>query len=273
MTLTTGLPFSDYLALDALSISSLKVLGESPLKFQHALTSRRTETAAMALGTAAHMAILEPRRFDPAVYTGAVRRGKEWEAFQSANQDKLILTQNDLDQVVGMRNSVRSFRPAMRYLVDGQAEVTMQWVDVETGRKCRGRIDWLTTLDGAHIITDLKTTKSAKAMAFGSQAAKLGYHMQLAYYFDGYLSITGVAPIMKIIAVESAAPHEPAVFSIPEDVILQGREEYRRLLTLLDECEETNNWPPALETESDLSLPSWAYGGEDDDVSGLGLIA
>lgn len=273
MSLTPGIPFADYLALDGLSISNLKFMGESPLKYRHHLTAPRTEPAAQSLGTAAHAAILEPRKFNPAVFPGAVRRGKEWDAFLAAHAGELILKQDDLDLVEGMRNSVRSYAPAMRYLVDGQAELTMQWVDAETGRKCRGRLDLLTIIDGVHFITDLKTTRSARPFAFGGQAAKLGYHLQLAYYYDGYLAITGIAPTVKIIAVESSAPFEPAVFSIPEDVILQGREEYRRLMTLLAECEASNNWPPALETESDLSLPTWAYDSEDTDVSGLGLIA
>ena len=273
MSLTPGIPFADYLALPGLSISNLKVLRESPLKYLHNLTAPRTETAALALGTAAHTAILEPRKFNPAVFTGATRRGKEWDAFLAAHAGEIILKQDDLDLVEGMRNSVRSYGPAMRYLVDGQAELTMQWADPATGRKCRGRIDWLTAIDGRPVIVDLKTTRSAKPFAFGGQAAKLGYHLQLAYYFDGFTAITGETPAMKIIAVESSAPFEPAVFSIPEDMILQGREEYQQLLQRLAECEETNNWPPALETESDLSLPTWAYGSEDDDVSGLGLIA
>lgn len=267
-----NLPFSDYLALDALSISSLKLMRESPLKFKHNLTAHRTATPSMALGTAAHCAILEPRKFNPVVFPGATRRGKEWDAFQAAHAGETILKQDDVDLVEGMRNSVRSYAPAMKYLVDGQAEVTMQWTDATTGRKCRGRIDWLTTGDGP-VIVDLKTTVSAKPFAFGGQAAKLGYHLQMAYYYDGFVAITGEAPLMKIVAVESKAPFEPAVFSIPEDVITQGREEYQQLLSRLAECEESNNWPPAIETECDLSLPVWAYEQEDNDVSDLELTA
>jgi len=267
------LDFAAYRALEGESISDLKVLRESPLKYRFNKTAPRHETAAMALGSAAHTGILEPRKFNPAVYQGATRRGKEWDAFQAAHAGELILKQDDVDLVEGMRNAVRSYGPAMRYLVDGQAEVSMQWVDATTGRKCRGRIDWLTRIDGQPVIVDLKTTKSAKPFAFGGQSAKLGYHLQLAYYFDGFVAITGETPSMKIIAVESSAPFEPAVFSIPEDVITQGREEYQQLLQRLAECEETNNWPPALETESDLSLPTWAYDAEDNDVSGLGLLS
>lgn len=272
--LLKSLPFDEYLALDALSISRLKVLQESPLKFQHALTAERKETSSMALGSAAHLAILEPRRAeqDLIVWTGG-RRGKEWDAFKAAYADKVILTMDESDQVDGMRRSVRSYAPAMRYLAAGDAEVSMLWTDAITGRACRGRIDWLTTLDGRPVIVDLKTTKSAKPFMFGGQAAKLGYHLQAAYYQDGLEAITGERAAVIIVAVESAAPFEPAVFRVPDDVLEQGREEYRQLLTRLAECEESNHWPPALETESELTLPTWAFGSEDDDVSGLGLSA
>ena len=273
--LIRNLDFPAYRALDGLSISNLKVLRDSPMKYRHNLMTPREETAAMALGTAAHCAILEPAKIksEYVLWDGGTRRGKDWEAFKVDNAGKRILTVDEFETINGMRKAVRQFAPAARYLAEGEAEISMTWADPETGRACRGRMDWLTKIDGRDIIVDLKTTRSASAFGFGSQAAKLGYHLQIAYYFDGFHEITGRYPDMKILAVESSSPFEPAIFSVPEDIILQGREEYRNLLTRLTECERANNWPPALETEEPLTLPSWVYGSEDSDLSGLGLIA
>ena len=270
-----NLDFAAYRALDGLSISSLKVLRDSPMKYHHALTAPHEETAAMALGTAAHTAILEPLKIksEYVLWDSGARRGKEWEAFKSANIGKRILTVDEFETVNGMRKAVHTFAPAARYLVEGEAEVSMSWTDPETGRACRGRIDWLTKINGRPVIVDLKTTRCASLFGFGAHAAKLGYHLQLAYYFDGFYEITGLYPDMKILAVESSAPYEPAIFSVPEDIIEQGRDEYRSLLTRLDECERSNSWPPALDVEEPLTLPSWVYGSEDSDISGLGLTA
>lgn len=270
-----GLDFAAYRSLEGLSISNLKVLRDSPLKFKHSMMTPHEETAAMALGTAAHCAILEPSKIkaEYVLWDQGTRRGKEWEAFKAANTGKRILTVDEFEAINGMRKSVRTYAPAAPYLAEGEAEVSMTWTDAVTGRPCRGRIDWLTEMDGSAVIVDLKTTRSVALFTFGAQSARLGYHLQLAYYFDGFHSITGRYPEMKILAVESSAPYEPALFSIPEDVILQGREEYRNLLTRLAECELSNHWPPALEVEEPLTLPSWVYGAMDDDLSGLGLIA
>ena len=273
--LIRNLDFAAYRALDGLSISTLKVLRDSPMKYRHNLMTPREETPAMVLGTAAHCAILEPAKIkaEYVLWNGGTRRGKDWDAFKGANTDKHILTVDEFEAINGMRKSVRQFAPATRYLTEGEAEVSMLWTDPETGRACRGRIDWLTKIDGRWIIVDLKTTRTASAFGFGSQAAKLGYYLQLAYYFDGFYEITGQYPDMKILAVESSAPYEPALFSIPDEIIEQGRDEYRALLVKLSECEQANSWPPALEMEEPLTLPSWVYGAMDDDLSGLGLIA
>src|SRR5512133_3499649 len=86
-SLTEGIPFAEYLQLPGLSISALKLLRQSPLKFKHNLTAPRVETAAMALGTAVHTAVLEPHRLptDYITWEGGTRRGKEWDAFKAAN--------------------------------------------------------------------------------------------------------------------------------------------------------------------------------------------
>jgi hypothetical protein len=108
-------------------------------------------------------------------------------------------------------------------------------------------------------------------MVFGSHAAKLGYPLQWAWYFDLYESITSVEPEMVEIVVESAPPHAVVTYIIPEDAILQGRDEYEKLLEVLYRCERTGEWPGPAECEQVLSLPSWYYGDGTDDLTDIGL--
>ena len=77
---------------------------------------------------------------------------------------------------------------------------------------------------------------------------------------------------MVEIVVESEAPHAVVVYQIPDDVLEYGRDEYRRLISILDECEQAKSWPGPCETEQVLTLPSWVYGSEDD-LTDLGLEA
>jgi len=273
MGITPNIPFADYLKLPGLSASALKKLMRSPLAFKwdqdhpnHATSS------AMALGSATHTAILEPERFaEEYVIWEGDRRGKAWLDFKDANSSRSILTASEYEDVAGMRNSVHGFGPAARYLKEGIAEVTLQWTDPDTGRAMRGRVDWITVIDGQIVLVDLKTTRDSSPRKFGADAYKLGYHIQSALYCDGWYHLTGTFPRFVFLAVESKVPYEPGVFNTPEDVLAQGHEEYMRLQATLKECEDTNTWPPRASEEQDLTLPAWAMDSEDEDLSDIGL--
>ena len=61
--ITTDIPFEQYLKLPGLSASAMKKLMRSPLAFKwNQDHPDHASTPAMALGTAAHTAILEPHR-------------------------------------------------------------------------------------------------------------------------------------------------------------------------------------------------------------------
>lgn len=271
------LPFADYRKLPGEHISDLKELSRSPMKYRHRKDHPGGETPAMALGTATHTAVLEPHKLltDYTLWDQGDRRGKGWEAFKATAEaaGKRILTKAEFDLVQGMRDSVRDFLPAMKYLKDGEAEVTMQWTEPLLGTACIGRLDWLTKIDGKPVLVGLKTAKDARHFKFAGQAYALGYHLQWAYYYDGFYHLTGEFPKVVEIVVENTAPFEPAVYEIPGDILALGHDEYMRLLELLQKCEAANSWPPSLEDEQVLTLPTYAYGRDDDDLSDLGLTA
>ncbi len=261
---------SEYRALPAMNISLLKELRRSPLHFRHAMTHSKS-SAAMALGTAAHCATLEPERFahdfvvwDRRTDSGraAPRTGKAWEAFVAEAGARTVLTADEYGLTVEMAAAVRTDAVAAKYLEHGEPEVSMTWT--LDGRPCKGRVDWMTVMDDGPVIVGLKTARDCRPFVFGSAAARLGYHLQWAWYFDGYVASTGKTPRMVEIVVESDAPHAVVVYDIPPDVIDQGRDEYQELLRQLAICERDNVWPGPAETELVLSLPSWVYGSEDD---------
>lgn len=270
--ITVSLPFQEYLRLPGLSASAIKKIMRSPLAYKWSLDHPDTaSTPAMALGTAAHTAILEPHRFADqyAIWDGD-RRGKAWTDFKEAQAAKSIITASEYADVMGMRDALQGYEPAARYLQNGIAEVTIQWIDRATGRPFKGRIDWLTVVDGRVVLVDLKSTRSTNPRKFGADAYKLGYHIQFALYVDGWFHLTGDTPLFKVLAAESKPPYEPAVFDVTEDVLAQGHEEYMSLLAMLKACEDTNTWPPALQEEQELTLPVWAS-TSDDDLSDIGL--
>jgi exodeoxyribonuclease VIII len=276
--IASRIPAAEYHASEGLSISRLKELKRSPKHYQWALTHPK-ESQPLTLGSAAHCAVLEPERFskDYAVWArrtdgGALapRRGQWWDAFKAEHGNRTIITADEYETVHGLQGAVRADPVASRYLSSGEPEVVLSWT--MAGRACRGRVDWLTRIDEEPCIVGLKTARDCRPFIFGSAAAKLGYALQWAWYFNGYVTVAGVKPRMVEIVVESAAPHAVVVYTIPEDIILQGEEEYMRLLTQLSECEAADSWPGPASVEQVLTLPSWYYEVEDD-VSDLGLEA
>lgn len=276
--IVSALPYSDYASAPALNISALKELRRSPLHYRYRLAHPK-DTAPMRLGTAAHCATLEPDAFRERFVAwtrvtesgrNAPRSGKAWEAFADQHSHLTILTADEWNDACAIADAIRSDATAMKYIASGDAEVSMTW-DMH-GRKCKGRVDWITHVDGTPVLVGLKTARNAALFPFSSAAAKLGYHLQWAWYFDGYCAIKGTEPRVVEIVVESDAPHAVVVYDIPPDVILQGREEYEHLLRTLAECEARGEWPGYALGEQTLSLPSWVYGA-DDDINDIGLEA
>lgn len=274
MKITSRMPRAEYDAIDALNISRLKNMKRSPLHYRHALTQPHV-SAPLTLGTATHVATLEPERFDSdyAIWNrktesgkNSPRNGKAWDEFQATASacKKSVLTLDEAAEAQAIAASIRANELAMQYLSSGDPEVTLECtID---GRARKGRVDWL--LDG-HII-GLKTARDCRHFAFGAQSAKLGYHLQWAWYFDLYHAIKRTQPAMMEIVVESAPPYAVAVYAIGPDIIDQGRDEYIELLKLLDECELTDKWPGPVPQIEWLSLPTWAYPAIDD-LNELGL--
>lgn len=274
----SGMPYEWYERQDGERISHLKLLDRSP---QHYIYGRQHSivTRPLRLGRASHTAVLEPERFaaEYLVWRGLTKNGtpaarnpkhKKYAAFLQESAGRTILDQVEERAALTIQQAVRTNADAMRYLAAGDAELTLLWPI--RGRQCKGRVDWLAILDGRYVIVGLKTARNCTLFPFSTAAAKLLYHAQWAWYHDGFHIITGEVPRLVEIVVESAAPHAVVVYTIPDEVIQQGREVYERLLMLLEQCEHANQWPGPAPGEVLFSLPTWAYHTQDD-LSDLGL--
>ena len=271
--LYTGVSWERYTGINRTNISTLKELARSPLHYEHRRSNER-QSSALSFGRSAHMAILEPERFessyvvwDEKTASGRTRprNGKDWDQFCLDNSGKCIVKADEFRLACNVRDAVRSKPVARKYLAHGDPEATLLWEDVETKRRCKGRLDWITSIDNVDVLVGLKTTRDHAARPFSNQAAKLLYYLQWAYYYDGYSLVTGKEPRVVEIVVESCAPHDSIVYIIPSDVLEVGREEYRRLLVRLGECERARRWPGIAENEMVFQLPAYMH---DDAESG-----
>ena len=102
-----NMPYEEYAKVDALNGSSIIHMRRSPMNFRWKMDNVEPPTPALILGTATHRMILEPNRVGDFAVWGEkeeekVRRGKVWDAFQEAHQDKMILTVDERDAMVSM---------------------------------------------------------------------------------------------------------------------------------------------------------------------------
>jgi exodeoxyribonuclease VIII len=236
--------------------SHLRLLAKSPAHFR---AGYGEQTSAMELGSAVDALLLNGQAV--VAYPGAVRRGKEWEAWKAAHEGSFIVTQSTLDTAEAMKASVMASPEAARLLlgpsVTRQERLTWKWGD----RAITGEPD---AFVAGQYVVDLKTTQCAAPDKFRWQALRLLYHAQLSCYGAGIAAVKG-APVKDhyIVAVESKAPYPCTVLRVSDNLIEQGRQMVASWLERLKVCEDADQWPGYSQSIVDLDAP------EDDAVAGL----
>lgn len=277
------LPLEDYLAVDALSSTGLRLLSRSPWHYRNRIDVAPTRP--MLRGTLAHCAVLEPgamaQRF--AVVPGdAPRRPSRtqwaaknpsvdskaamawWTTFQEENADRELVSLEDYAVCQQQLHAVRQQPQLAELLRAGRGEVSLFWIDDATGIYCKARPDWLPAGDLASTPLDLKTCVDESPSGFGRAAARLRYDLQAAHYTAGIEAATGV----KVSAfVFGAVTNKPPVLAVPyvltDEIRDQGRDERRELMERLAWCQRENEWPAYGAGIQMLDFPAYAkHSGE-----------
>lgn len=264
-----------YDALVGENFSRLKNMARSARHYQYRSQTPRTDTPALSLGRAVHLAVLEPEKFSTTCvrWDGGTRRGKEWDAFRERHGGREILTADEDDLCADISSAVLADPIARHYVTGGAPEVSVLWThdEQEMGElpgfsvECKARLDYVRP----DCLVDLKTCRDASQEGFGREAWRLQYHVQAAYYRDGYAAATGRVLPFFIVAVEKDAPHVCQVFRVTENLLDLGRDSYLAMLRQLDQCKREGTWPGYSEGELELMPPRWAL--PDDDAGDLGL--
>lgn len=260
----------EYHASDGLSSSALKLILQSPKKYQweYILGNKKEETEAMIFGTQFHMFCLEPELFEKTYYIVQEKIDKRTKRYQellliAESQQKEIISDERVYELTKIRESVfncsisreRKIK-AERFLTGGVAEQSIFWKDEESGLILKTRPDCQN--HSASVIIDLKTTKNACIDAFSLDIYKRGYFIQAAIAVDGVKALTGKEMGFLNLAVEKEAPYCAQAYSYADDVIEIGRIEYRRAINIYLKCNKENYWPSYEDDMVDISIPHWA---------------
>lgn len=278
-----GIPFEEYKRWDAVNKSKLDYLvNASPLHLWHAEQHPEPETAAMRLGSALDTLLLdEPgtyeERYVIATQCAATlakggrckndgrteHEGYEGQFFCGVHapdarilSGRIVLKEEEDAYVKSMRKAILDNTPARKFIgSEGQNQLSIVWMDVETGLKCKARLDMFRPRWG--MIGDLKTTDDASPEAFARSIAKFGYARQSAFYLDGAKAVQLGADLFGFLCAESSPPHATATYQIDQAAIDVGGSQIRKALRTYAHCKETGVWPGYDNQFPLISVPRW----------------
>ncbi|MBX9756015.1 MAG: PD-(D/E)XK nuclease-like domain-containing protein, partial [Pseudomonadaceae bacterium] len=226
----------------------------------------RQRTPKYEFGTAVHAAVLEPQRFKQTYLThpgNKAKSTKSFKEFELANPGKRVLMLRELNDIIGCANSLRSATVirthsaafTMADLVDlGTPERNYYWLDAQTGLTCKARMD----LTIENIVIDVKTAPDARGERFKWDAAKFGYHIQAAFYMEGFAQFQpeGKEIIMTFLVGEKLSPYGSVVYQADKDTFWAfGKRRVRELLAQYQRCLQAQSWPGYAQGPQLLKLP------------------
>lgn len=253
---------ADYHSQKAVSKSGLDLIRKAPAIFKHRRENPLLPTDAMRMGTLVHTAVLEPHLLDDLMIAPKFDRrtsaGKAaYEAFMIESEGKELVTQDELDKLRDITRAVHAHPGAAKALAQlVEVETSIFWTDPETGIECRCRPDGVLS---SGVIVDLKTTRGAAMEDFQKSVAQYRYHVQSAFYSDGYAAAYGATPPgFVFIAVETEPPYLVACYVASAAMIARGRSDYQTDLRTYAWCIENDEWPGLAPEPVYIDLPRWA---------------
>ena len=148
--------------------------------------------------------------------------------------------------------------PKVAEILDGaQFEVSLVWVDVQSGCVCKARLDILAK---NNIIYDLKKTKKIGGLKWDLDGG-FNYRLQAAHYLNG-AEACGLDPVaFGFIPCEAFSPFNVKVIYSDPDKTALAQEQVVRLIGLVKESKEEDYWP---NIQPPVGLESWENLAPDD---------
>jgi len=264
--------FDTYASWDAANATTLNMFRRTPAHARHQLdTGGKKRTKSLDLGWLLHVAVLEPERFAsdfavlPKVQDGRTKAAKAILAeFRAEHADKEHIDAETFSKVKAMSNSLMRHPTAREFLSGkGHNEVSIVWVDPETGALCKARIDRVGYENEWPIVGDVKIARDASRFGMERANATFGYHVQAAHYLSGLEVLSPIPdgnPFRRfhVFVVEHEPPYCVAVYEIDDVALEEGLRKRDAYLKKWRECNETGNWHGYPDGVEYVSLPPWA---------------
>lgn len=249
-----------YRALDAANYSTLKHVRESALAMRAAM-SGAFDPCSEAVKVGRAVDAIFAGTFDDSFYPAPTcdrrtKAGKEaYETATIAAEGRELIGEEMMFVAHAMANNTRANPDAAKLLGGTMRQICAVWDDADTGVRCKGKIDAMTP---GVCLTDLKTTRVPLTPgALGREVASRGYHIQAAFYTDGFRACTGIDTPFVLVFVQNREPYDVAVYRLDDAAIDAGRKWYKRALAMYKHGRETNQWPGVPAGIGTLEIPKW----------------
>lgn len=242
-----------YRAAPGLNQSALKPLKLSPQHAKHAAEAPRKQSAAMALGVLTERLIACPDDLRMAVkQDGRTTAGKAANATAEAAGHTLI-GDDDWARAEAMADALRQDPQAASLLAGCEFGQPCYWS--QDGQARKALFDAVDV--GRHLVVDIKTTSAdLTADSITKEVVKWGYHLQAAWYRQGYRATHGHDCTFWFVFVESSAPHAVVCVQLADDDLDGAELELERMAAVWQRCTDSGVWPGPKLPER-LALPRW----------------
>ena len=245
--------FPTYLGLKSkISASDVKNFLKSPRYYYYQKYERVKKSSEderhFIVGSALHEMVLEPNEFNkhyvvsPKFDRRTSEGKKSYEDFLQEAGDRAVLTEDEIDIINKVADSVIRSKGAGELIGNSYKELSIYTKDEESGLNIRLRPDiYPKTMS---TIADLKTCINSSPRGFKSDVYSYGYGITAAFYMDFAKRENYV-----FIACEKIAPYQVSLFVLADDIIDHARKQYRMALDLLKWSYEKNYWCNYVEFE------------------------
>lgn len=251
-----------YDSIPGLRCSQIKHLLISPAHFKEAITNPKPSTKAQDFGHYAHMSILEPERFLETIFVqpeGPDGRTTEGKAFKAALVEmiasgKIFVSADEYFKLQNLALACKAHPLVGELLLSQDREGILTGLLDEV--QVKGRYDLYCSR--SRLLVDFKTSsKTLTERSMQRDLIEYGYLMQAAFYTD--LAAHNGMPVKDFLFVfiETTAPFGIRTIYATEEGLEYGRKQYKRCLSLFNECSKSDSWPSYDIRPLYFTLPAW----------------
>lgn len=216
-------------------------------------------TEAMIFGSAFDDYLTSPESFNekyivPPKFNLRSNAGKEeFAAFKAESADKIILSEQDMMDLNGMRESFLSNPFLAKKLENSEKQASYYWIDKYSGMLCKTRPDF----KESQAIWDIKTTSFINITDLEKQIYESFINIQAAMSEDGILEIESFQiSDFNAVFVYKKPPYYVTIRPIKEEARDVGRIQYREVLKELKYYYDN---PALWYMPEEIGIPHWAY--------------